>query len=179
MQKSLKFFVPLAIFLGIAAFLFRGLSMDPRRVPSPLIDKPAPDFRLPALEDPAKAVDNREFLGKVSLFNVWATWCVSCRAEHEMLMRLAKEDGVQIYGLNYKDTRPEAMEWLRTYGDPYVVNAFDSHGQVGIDYGVYGTPETFVIDKKGTIRYKQIGPITEADAQSTLLPLIQRLKAES
>lgn len=179
MNKTLKALLPLAIFLGIAAFLFRGLGLDPRKVPSPLVDKPAPTFSLPELVDTARTVSTDDFKGQVSLLNVWATWCVSCRAEHKVLMKMAKRDGVRIYGLNYKDTRPEAIQWLKFYGDPYVANAFDADGRVGIDWGVYGTPETFVIDSEGVIRHKHIGPITDADAQETLLPMIEKLKAES
>ncbi len=179
MNKTLKALLPLAIFLGIAAFLFRGLGLDPRKVPSPLVDKPAPAFNLPELKDATLKVNTSDFMGQVSLLNVWATWCVSCRTEHKVLMRMAKRDGVRIYGLNYKDTRPEAIKWLEFYGNPYVANAFDADGRVGIDWGVYGTPETFVIDSEGVIRYKHIGPISDADAQETILPLIKGLKAES
>ena len=178
MKKTLKFFLPLLIFLGIAAFLFRGLGLDPRKVPSPLVDKPAPQFELPRLLEPEQRLGTKDLAGQVSLLNVWATWCVSCRAEHKVLMKMAKRDGVAIYGLNYKDTRPEAMQWLKFYGDPYVANAFDADGRVGIDWGVYGTPETFLIDRKGIIRYKHIGPISDADAKETLLPMIEKLKAE-
>jgi cytochrome c biogenesis protein CcmG/thiol:disulfide interchange protein DsbE len=179
MNKTLKFFLPLGIFLGIVVLLFFGLGQDPRRVPSPLVDKPAPEFRLPQLAAPDQTLSSAAFQGQVSLLNVWATWCVSCRAEHQQLMTLAKRDGVTIYGLNYKDTRPEALQWLRFYGDPYVANAFDADGRVGIDWGVYGTPETFVIDRHGIIRHKHIGPITPEVRQDVLLPLIAKLKAES
>ncbi len=179
MNKTLKALLPLAIFLGIAAFLFRGLGLDPRKVPSPLVDKPAPVFSLPDLKDPTLKVNTDDFKGQVSLLNVWATWCVSCRTEHKVLMRMAKRDGVRIYGLNYKDNRPEALKWLEFYGNPYVANAFDADGRVGINWGVYGTPETFVIDGKGVIRYKHIGPISDADARDRILPLIEELKVES
>lgn len=178
MNKTLKALLPLAIFLGIAVFLFRGLGMDPRKVPSPLVDKPVPAFNLPQLKNPDAFLSTADFKGEVALLNVWATWCVSCRAEHKVLMKMAKRDGVRIYGLNYKDTRPEALQWLNYYGDPYVANAFDADGRVGIDWGVYGTPETFVIDRKGTIRYKHIGPIDEVAARDILLPMIAELKAE-
>ncbi len=178
MNKTVKALIPLAVFLGIVAFLFRGLGMDPKKVPSPLVDKPAPVFSLPQLKNETLTVSSEDFKGEVTLLNVWATWCVSCRAEHKVLMRLAKREGVRIYGLNYKDTRPEAIKWLKFYGNPYVANAFDADGRVGIDWGVYGTPETFVIDKKGTIRYKHIGPISDQDARETLLPMIAELKAE-
>jgi len=179
MQKTLKALFPLILFLGMAAFLFRGLGMDPHKVPSPLIDKPAPQFHLPRLSDPARTLATADLAGQVSLLNVWATWCVSCRAEHPVLMRLARQERVRIYGLDYKDSRPEALDWLKAYGDPYRANAFDADGRVGIDWGVYGTPETFVIDKQGTIRYKHIGPISDRDAQEIILPWIQKLKAES
>ena len=178
MNKTLKALIPLAIFIGLVLFLFKGLSIDPRKVPSPLVDKPAPEFNLPALEDPTRTVSLDDFRGEVTLFNVWATWCVSCRAEHKILMRMAKRDGVRIYGLNYKDTRPEAIQWLKFYGDPYVANAFDADGRAGIDWGVYGTPETFLIDKQGIVRHKHIGPIAEADVPD-LIQRIEQLKAES
>jgi cytochrome c biogenesis protein CcmG/thiol:disulfide interchange protein DsbE len=179
MGKSLRFLVPLFVFLGLAGLLYYGLGTDPRMVPSPLIDKPAPQFSLPALDNPKATVSNADLKGKVSLLNVWATWCVSCRAEHEELMRLAKVDGIRILGLNYKDDRSEAIRWLATYGNPYVVNAFDADGRVGIDWGVYGTPETFLVDKDGIIRYKQIGPITPEAWETTLRPMIDKLKARS
>lgn len=179
MRPSLKYFLPLGIFIGIALFLFIGLGMDPRLVPSPLIGKPAPEFSLPTLEDPQKTLRVQDLRGKVALLNVWATWCVSCRAEHPVLMALAKQGEVDIYGLNYKDTRPEAVQWLQFYGNPYVSNAFDADGRAGIDWGVYGTPETFVIDTKGVVRYKHVGPLDEAVLQQRILPLIRDLKAES
>ncbi|MGA7981177.1 MAG: DsbE family thiol:disulfide interchange protein [Chromatiaceae bacterium] len=179
MRKSLPFLIPLFVFAGLAWLLFFGLHTDPRRVPSPLIGKAAPQFTLPALDDPSTTVSNANLKGKVSLVNVWATWCVSCRAEHQELMRLAKLDGIQILGLNYKDDRNDAMRWLETYGNPYVVNAFDADGRVGIDWGVYGTPETFLVDQDGIIRYKQIGPIDQQAWEKTLRPMIEKLKARS
>jgi cytochrome c biogenesis protein CcmG/thiol:disulfide interchange protein DsbE len=179
MRKSLRFLIPLVVFVGLVGLLFYGLGTDPRKVPSPLIDKPAPQFALPALDDPKATVSNADLKGKVSLVNVWATWCVSCRAEHQELMRLAKLDGIQILGLNYKDDRDDAMRWLETYGNPYVVNAFDADGRVGIDWGVYGTPETFLVDQDGIIRYKQIGPIDQQAWEKTLRPMIEKLKARS
>jgi len=177
MRKTLKALFPLILFLGMVAFLFRGLGMDPHKVPSPLIDKPAPQFRLPELTDPTRSLATTDLVGQVSLLNVWATWCVSCRAEHAVLMRLARQ-GVRIHGLDYKDSRPEALEWLKTYGDPYMANAFDADGRVGIDWGVYGTPETFIIDKKGMVRYKHIGPISDQDAEEVILPWVAKLQAE-
>ncbi|MEJ2326310.1 MAG: DsbE family thiol:disulfide interchange protein [Chromatiaceae bacterium] len=159
--------------------MFYGLYQDPHRVPSPLIGRPAPKFTLPALEDPKVTISNADLTGKVSLVNVWATWCVSCRAEHKELMRLAKVDGVRILGLNYKDDREDAKRWLQIYGNPYVANAFDADGRVGIDWGVYGTPETFLVDRNGIIRYKQIGPIDQQVWEKTLRPLIDKLKART
>ena len=179
MNKTVKALVPLAIFIGIVLFLFRGLGMDPRKVPSPLVDKPAPVFSLPALKYPQQTVSLDTLKGDVSLLNIWATWCVSCRAEHKVLMKMAKRNGVTIYGLNYKDTRPEAIEWLKYYGDPYVANAFDADGRVAIDWGVYGAPETFVVDSQGIIRHKHIGPLTDEIVRDEILPLVQQLQAGS
>lgn len=179
MSPGLKYFLPLGIFAIMALFLYRGLGIDPRLVPSPLVGKPAPTFSLPALEDPGKTVANGDLLGKVSLLNVWATWCGSCRAEHQVLMSLARKGEVNIIGLNYKDTRPEAQQWLKSLGNPYVVNAFDADGRVGIDWGVYGTPETFVIDRKGMVRYKHVGPLTAEVLADAILPLVRKLKEES
>jgi cytochrome c biogenesis protein CcmG/thiol:disulfide interchange protein DsbE len=178
MPRFVRYLLPLAIFVVLAAFLYRGLSLDPKKVPSPLVGKPAPAFSLPTLNDPASSMSQTDFAGKVSLFNVWATWCVSCRAEHQVLMALARSGKVDIYGLNYKDTRSEARRWLQNLGDPYVANAFDQDGRVGINWGVYGTPETFVIDHEGIIRYKHIGPISEKDMNEVILPLVEQLRSE-
>lgn len=173
-----RYLIPLGVFIVLAAFLYRGLSLDPKEVPSPLIGKPAPAFQLSELEDVSVTIGNKDLLGKVSLLNVWATWCVSCRAEHEVLMRLAESGEVDIYGLNYKDGRPEALRWLKMFGNPYVANAFDADGRVGIDWGVYGTPETFLIDQNGIVRYKHVGPISEEALSSVLLPKIRELKSQ-
>ncbi len=178
MPKFVRYLVPLAIFLAMAGLLFRGLGIDPHLVPSPLIGKAAPAFSLAKLEDPTAILSEADFKGQVSLFNVWATWCVACRSEHPVLMQLARRGGVPIYGLNYKDQRPAAQRWLKQFGDPYVANAFDADGRVGIDWGVYGTPETFVIDKQGVIRHKHVGPITEDVLQTEILPLVEQLRAE-
>lgn len=177
MPAFLRYLVPLLVFLALAALLYKGLGIDPKRVPSPLIDKPAPAFNLPRLKQPQQSLSNADFKGKVSLFNVWATWCVACRQEHSMLMQLSKL-GVPIYGLNYKDQRPAAEQWLQQFGDPYLANAFDAEGRVGIDWGVYGTPETFVIDKQGVIRHKIIGPVTRSAIEKEILPLIKKLRGE-
>ena len=171
-----RFLVPLAIFGVLVVFLGIGLRLNPREVPSPLIDKPAPDFKLAQLHQPDKVIGRQDLLGKVYLLNVWASWCVSCRQEHPLLVELARSDTVPIYGLNYKDDREEAKAWLRKLGNPYTMSAFDREGRVGIDFGVYGVPETFVIDRQGVIRYKQIGPITRQALHEKILPLVKELQ---
>jgi cytochrome c biogenesis protein CcmG/thiol:disulfide interchange protein DsbE len=176
-MRYLRYLIPLAAFLVLTLFLRKGLRMDPHEVPSPLIDKPAPEFRLTQVADPGKSLSRDEMLGKVWLLNVWASWCVSCREEHPVLVEFAKTGTVPIYGLDYKDTRPDALKWLDQFGNPYDVSLFDPDGRVGIDYGVYGVPETYVIDKAGTIRYKQIGPITPEVLHEKILPLIRKLNA--
>ena len=170
----MKFAVPLGIFLVLSAFLTAGLRLDPRLVPSPLIDRSAPTFRLTQLHDPDKTFAPREMLGRVWLLNVWASWCVSCRAEHEVLSALAQK-GVPIYGLAYKDARESSLAFLRSFGNPYVLSIQDVDGRVGIDYGVYGVPETYLIDKAGVIRFKQIGPVTSNLVEETILPMVERL----
>jgi len=173
-----KFFIPLILFLLLAAFLAFGLKLDPREVPSPLIDKSAPAFRLARLDTPEAAFGLEEMRGQVWLLNVWASWCVACRQEHPLLVEMARRKIVPIIGLNYKDERADAQRWLKQYGDPYSVSVMDGDGRVGIDYGVYGVPETFLIDKAGVIRYKQIGPVTEQVLRDVLLPKIQELSRE-
>ncbi len=174
-----RFLIPLVVFLSLVGLFMVGLKLDPREVPSPLIDKPAPSFSLPDLHDESKTVSTEDFKKhKVSLFNVWASWCVACRQEHPLLVELSRQDVVPIYGLNYKDKRSDALNWLNRLGNPYTASAFDEKGRVGIDWGVYGVPETFVVDGKGIIRYKQIGPITEEAWQETILPLIEKIRAE-
>jgi cytochrome c biogenesis protein CcmG/thiol:disulfide interchange protein DsbE len=174
----MRYVIPLVLFLVIVGFLAVGLSLNPRLVPSPLIGKPAPEFSLPEVRDPARTVSRQDLLGKVSLVNVWASWCVSCRVEHPLLMDVARSGKVQVYGLNYKDQRQDALRWLQSYGDPYLASAYDVDGRVGIDWGVYGTPETFVVDRKGTIRYKLVGPIDEDVWQNQILPLVTKLEGE-
>ena len=174
-----RFLLPLGIFIVLVVFLGIGLNRNPREVPSPLIDKPAPAFQVPQLHEPAKTISQKDMLGKVWLFNVWASWCVSCRQEHPVLVELSKKNVVPIVGLNYKDGREDGMKWLQDWGNPYVLSAFDQDGRVGIDYGVYGVPETFVVDKSGTIRYKHIGPLTQDAVEKKLLPLVQVLNAKS
>jgi cytochrome c biogenesis protein CcmG/thiol:disulfide interchange protein DsbE len=177
MARYLRYLVPLGIFAVLVAFLFRGLSLDPKLVPSPLVGKPMPAFTLTRLDDPGATISDSDLKGRVSVLNIWATWCASCRAEHDVLLELARTGAVAIYGLNYKDNRADAQRWLRQLGNPYVANAFDEDGRVGIDWGVYGAPETFVIDPQGIIRHKHIGPLTSEVLETQLLPLIAELKS--
>jgi cytochrome c biogenesis protein CcmG/thiol:disulfide interchange protein DsbE len=171
----MKFLLPLAAFIVLVVFLAIGLNLNPREVPSPLVGKPAPAFDVPQLAAPDKRFATRDMQGKVWLLNVWASWCVSCRQEHPLLVELGQSGIVPIVGLNYKDQRSDGLGWLRQHGDPYVLSAFDGDGRVGIDYGVYGVPETYVIDKAGTIRYKQIGPVTPEALEQKILPLVKEL----
>ena len=179
MARHLRYLVPLAIFALLVAFLYRGLSLDPKLVPSPLVGKPIPTFTLTRLDNPAATLSDSDLRGKVSLLNVWATWCVSCRREHETLVRLAKTGQVEIYGLNYKDDRADADRYLAQVGNPYIANGFDGDGRVAIDWGVYGAPETFIIDRDGIIRHKHIGPLTTEIIQDEILPLVARLKSST
>jgi cytochrome c biogenesis protein CcmG, thiol:disulfide interchange protein DsbE len=174
-MKLLKFLIPLAIFAVLAGFLFRGLFLDPRKVPSPLIDKPAPAFALTRLDRPELTIRRDDMLGKVWMLNVWASWCETCRDEHPYLVEFAKLKAVPIYGLDYKDQREPAQQWLAERGNPYDASLFDVTGRTGIDFGVYGVPETFVIDKKGVIRFKQIGALTPAVLRDEVLPLLRKL----
>jgi cytochrome c biogenesis protein CcmG, thiol:disulfide interchange protein DsbE len=175
-MKALRYLVPLAVFIALVGFFAVGLMRDPREVPSPFIGKPAPGFRLETLHQPEKAFTPDDMKGKVWLLNVWASWCVSCRVEHPLLVEMARNKVVPIVGLNYKDKREDGTRWLAKFGDPYALSAWDIDGRVGIDYGVYGAPETFVIDKQGVIRYKQIGPITRETLDKVLMPLIRKLE---
>ena len=171
-----RFLWPLAIFIILVGFLAVGLKLDPREVPSPLVGKPAPAFELPILHQPDKRFVPGDMRGKVWLLNVWASWCVSCREEHPVLLDLAKRGVMPILGLNYKDKRDDANAWLKQFGNPYELSAVDADGRIGIDYGVYGVPETYLIDAEGVIRYKQIGPITPAVLEQKILPLVMSLK---
>jgi cytochrome c biogenesis protein CcmG/thiol:disulfide interchange protein DsbE len=171
-----KYLIPLAVFVVLAVFLFIGLGLNPREVPSPFIGKPAPAFELPQLARPAEPFGPKDMAGKVWLFNVWASWCVSCREEHPLLVELAQQKVVPIVGLNYKDKPDDAKAWLERFGDPYTLSVMDLKGRIGIDYGVYGVPETFVIDKAGVIRHKHIGPVTRQALEKKILPLIKELE---
>ncbi|OFZ90651.1 MAG: thiol:disulfide interchange protein [Betaproteobacteria bacterium RBG_16_66_20] len=171
-----RFLWPLAIFILLVGFLAVGLRLNPREVPSPLVGKAAPAFELPVLHQPDKRFVPGDMRGKVWLLNVWASWCVSCREEHPVLMELSKRSVMPILGLNYKDKGEDAQRWLKQFGDPYQLSVVDADGRIGIDYGVYGVPETYLIDAEGVIRYKQIGPLTQAIIDDKVLPLAKALK---
>lgn len=171
----IRYLFPLIISLVLFVFLYKGLSLDPRKLDSVKINQPAPAFTLPQVSRPDQTFDHETLKGKVSLLNVWASWCVGCRDEHALLMELARQKTVNLYGLNWKDNLDDAQNWLAKYGDPYLAVGFDNSGRTGIDYGVTATPETFVIDKEGIIRYKHIGPITVHDFESKIWPILEEL----
>ncbi|MFJ3485878.1 DsbE family thiol:disulfide interchange protein [Pseudomonas sp. NPDC090202] len=168
--------IPLVLFLGLAAFLYKGLYMDPSELPSALIDKPFPEFSLPAVQGD-KPLTRADLLGKPALVNVWGTWCIACRVEHPVLTKLAQQ-GVVIYGVNYKDVNADALKWLQDFHDPYQLNIRDEAGSLGLNLGVYGAPETFLIDRKGIIRYKHVGVIDETVWREKLAGLYQGLVDE-
>jgi len=171
-----KFAIPLVAFCALVAVLSVGLTLNPLTVRSPLLGKPAPDFNIPRLDDPNLRFSPGDMAGKVWLLNVWASWCLACREEHPVLVAYARTaSAVPIIGLNYKDKRNNGLLWLARFGDPYQLSAFDSDGRVGINYGVYAIPETYLIDKVGRIRFKQSGPVTAAVLEKTILPLIKEL----
>lgn len=175
----IRFLLPFFVFAALAGLLLVGLQLDPREVPSPLIGRPAPAFEAPALGDDARLLSERTLTeAGPFLFNVWASWCVACRHEHPLLMSLSRKGGVPIFGLNYKDDADDARAWLARYGDPYVATAFDPRGHVGLEWGVYGVPETFLIDASGVVRYKHIGPLTAEAVERELLPRLRSLAAE-
>jgi cytochrome c biogenesis protein CcmG, thiol:disulfide interchange protein DsbE len=171
-----KHWIPLAIFGVLVIFLAVGLTRDPRTLPSPLVDKNAPAFDLPQLVAADQRFTPASMKGQVWVLNVWASWCVACREEHPVLMEFSRTQQVMLIGLDYKDQRPDALKFLARHGDPYKFSVTDTDGRVGIDWGVYGVPETFVIDKQGVIRYKHIGPVTQEALTKTILPLIDKLK---
>ncbi len=170
-----KYIVPLVIFVALGLLLAYGLNLDPRRIPSPLIGKPLPPFSLTTVADPARKVSRDDLHGRVYLLSVWASWCVACRQEHPLLNELTRRKAVTIIGLNYKDKREDALRWLGALGNPYELSLGDQDGRLGIDLGVYGVPETFVIDKQGVIRYKHIGPMSPEVWEQKLAPLIKEL----
>lgn len=172
-----RYLLPLLCFVILVGFLAVGLRLKPREVPSPLVNKPMPVFRLPTLADPDQQLSPQDLRGKVWILNVWASWCVACRDEHPVLVDFAKAGLVPLYGLNYKDKRPDALGWLAKFGNPYQQSLSDVDGLVGIDLGVYGVPETFVVDRNGVIRFKYIGPVTPEVLRDTIIPLIGQLGA--
>ena len=172
----MKFLLPLLLFLVLVVFLAIGLSRDPREIPSPLVNKPAPAFSLPVLSDPQRSFKSEEMRGQVWLLNAWASWCAACQDEHPLLLQLARSKVVPIYGLDYKDERAAALAWLGELGDPYTLSLSDTDGRVAIDYGIYGVPETFVIDRSGVVRYKHTGPLTAEVLQKKILPLVKELQ---
>lgn len=168
-----RYLLPLVAVVGLIAFLVVGLKRgDPRALPSPYIGKPAPEFELPTLKDPEQTVGSKDLNGQLALVNVWATWCVGCRAEHPFLLELQANDTIPIYGINWRDTRPEALRWIQQLGDPYIASGFDGNGRVGIDWGVYGAPETFLVSAEGVVLHKHLGPLDRASWESDFLPLI-------
>ncbi|MFZ0791986.1 MAG: DsbE family thiol:disulfide interchange protein [Chromatiaceae bacterium] len=175
-RSTTSYLFPLGIFLALAALLFYGLGLDPRLVPSPLVGKPAPAFELESLTEPGKSISSDILKGRMSLVNVWASWCPSCRQEHAELVRIARESDVQMIGFNWKDERPAALEMLRRFGNPYVLSVYDPENQVGIDWGVYGAPETFVVDAEGVIRHKRVGPIDRKVWQEEIVPVIEQYR---
>lgn len=174
----MRFILPFVVFMTVAAFMYVGLGLNPREVPSPLVGKAAPQFTLPQLDDPSKKFSLEEMKGKVWLFNVWASWCTACEGEHPLFMELSRQNIVPIYGMDYKDKPEDGQAWLRKNGNPYTLVVSDIEGRVGIDYGVYGVPETYLIDKQGVIRHKQIGAVTPKILDETILPLIKELQAK-
>jgi cytochrome c biogenesis protein CcmG/thiol:disulfide interchange protein DsbE len=174
--STLKFFLPIAAFLGLVGIFYIGLYQDPTLVPSPLIGKAAPAFELPSLHAPDKRISNADMLGEVVLLNVWASWCPSCVHEHEILMQIASAGTLPIYGLDWKDERSAALKWLQRLGNPYTAVAYDYDNVVGINWGVYGAPETFLIDADGLILHKLVGQLTPEIWQEEFLPLIQEAK---
>ena len=170
-----RYLLPFGVFLVLVVFLALGLRLDPREVPSPLIDKPAPAFSAEVLSRPEARLSRNDMLGKVWMLNVWASWCVACREEHPVLLEFAKKGMVPIYGLDYKDKRDDGLKWLSRFGNPYTESLLDPQGRIGLDYGVYGVPETFIIDRAGVVRYKHVGPITPEVLRDTLEPLLRKL----
>ena len=174
----MRFILPLVLFLVLAGFLYVGLDRNPSDVPSPLINKAAPNFTLPQLHAPDKKFSMNDMKGQVWLLNVWASWCGSCKDEHPVLMDLSRQNIVPIIGMDYKDKREDGENTLRKAGDPYTLTIMDADGRVGFDFGVYGVPETYVIDKQGVIREKVTGAVTSQNLHDRILPLIAELKSK-
>ncbi len=170
-MSRIALFVPLLIFMALAVLLWRGLSLDPTDMPSALIDRPLPEFELPRLAQPEQTISTGDLVGKPFLLNVWATWCITCRAEHPFLVELAKM-GVPIYGVNYKDDSDMARQWLEDLGNPYRANIVDAQGDLGMDLGVFGAPETYVVDAEGVIQYKHVGMVDEKVWVQQIAPVL-------
>lgn len=173
-----RYIVPIVVFAGLVAVFFVGLGRDPSELPSPFLGKPAPAFELPALKDPDQTVGSADYAGQLALINVWATWCVGCAQEHAYLMELSARDEIPIYGLNWRDNRADALAWLERLGDPYVASGFDGDGRVGIDWGVYGAPETFLVSPDGIVLHKHLGPLDDAIWQRDFVPRIAATSGE-
>ena len=169
----MRFVVPIIVFLLLVVVFSFGLFNDPRELPSPFLGEQAPTFEVASLKEPERLVGSAEYAGQMALVNVWATWCVGCRQEHEFLMQLAASDAIPIYGINWRDRRNEAQSWLQQLGDPYVFSAFDEDGRVGIDWGVYGAPETFLISPDGIVLHKHLGPLNPSIWEEDFVPLIE------
>jgi len=175
-MRRLLVFIPLVLFVGLGLFLWSGIGKDTETIPSPLLGKPVPAFALTSVHDESQILTVDDLKGKTALINVWATWCPSCKQEHAQLNRMAKDEGVVIYGVNYKDDRAKAKVWLKQYLDPYALNIFDPDGRLGLDLGVYGAPETFVIDSQGVIRYKHVGAVDQR-VWEQLREIMQKLES--
>jgi cytochrome c biogenesis protein CcmG/thiol:disulfide interchange protein DsbE len=177
-MKRALFLIPLLLFLGLAGYLGFGLTRDARVLPSTLLDKPAPDFDLPPLLPGGAGLKTADLVGQVSLVNVFASWCVPCRAEHAIWAKVTKQENLPIYGINWKDKQAQAQAWLAELGNPYARIGFDPDNKAGVEWGVYGVPETYVIDRKGSIRFKHVGPVFEDTLDGTIMPLIRKLREE-
>lgn len=175
-RTTVRFTAPLLVFVLLLVLLLAGLRLNPREVPSALIGMPAPGFSLARLDRPEQMFTHESMRGQVWLLNVWASWCTACREEHPLLLEMARARDVTLIGLNYRDKADDAARWLQQYGDPYQVSIFDGDGRVGLDYGVYGVPETYVIDRAGVVRFKQTGPLRAETLNKRILPLIRTLQ---
>lgn len=173
-----RFMLPLIAVVVLIPILILGLNTDPSKLPSPYIGKPAPQFELPGLKDPSMTVSTADLKGRTTLVNIWATWCVGCRAEHQYLMQLAEQGTIPIYGINWRDTRVQALNWLAQLGDPYVASGFDADARVGIDWGAYGAPETFLVSPEGIVLYRFAGPLNQAIWEREFLPRIAEITAQ-
>ena len=177
MNKIIRF-LPLVLVIALGVVLYRGLSLNPNEMPSALVGNPMPDFSLSIVNDPNKIVSKADGTGDIVLLNVWATWCIQCKYEHPYLLNIAQDPRIKLYGLNFTDDRNAALQWLKQYKDPYVLSIFDEQGALGLDIGVFGAPETFVIDHTGIIRKRFAGPINDMVWKKEFLPLIEQIETE-